>query len=57
MTYQTGMEDTAENAATLRRIATQAGIMAGQLAMAVTLANRAFEVITIAEEESRNAQA
>ncbi|MDW9531905.1 hypothetical protein RWE87_13440 [Sinorhizobium meliloti] len=57
ITYQTGMADTAENAELLRVIAIEAGIMAQQLAMAVTLPNRAFEILTIAQEESRNAEA
>lgn len=57
ITYQTGMADTAENAELLRTIAIEAGIMAQQLAMAITLPNRAFEILTIAAEESSNAKA
>lgn len=51
------MADTAENAELLRTIAIEAGIMAQQLAMAITLPNRAFEILTIAAEESSNAKA
>jgi hypothetical protein len=57
LTYQVGMENTPENIATLRRIAMHAGQMANQLAMAITLPNHAFEVLTVAQEESDNAKA
>lgn len=56
ITYQTGMADTQENVAFLRWIAKDAGIMAGQLAMAITLPNRAFEIIDLSKE-SKHAQA
>lgn len=57
LTYQTGMVNSPENAATLRAIAERAGRMAGQLAMAVTLPNRSFEIITLEKEDTRHAEA
>jgi hypothetical protein len=45
ITYQTGMEDTPENADIVRKIAIRAGVMASQLAMAVTLPNGEFEIL------------
>lgn len=45
ITYQTGMADTPENVDALRKIAIRAGVMASQLAMAVTLPSGEFEII------------
>jgi hypothetical protein len=56
VTYQTGMAATPENETALRSIAYRAGLMAEQLAMAVTLPSGEFVILTMeGEKESSNA--
>lgn len=56
ITYQTGMENTPENETALRSIAYRAGLMAKQLAMAVTLPSGEFAILSIdSAKESNNA--